>query len=48
MKLHYAPGDWPNFPALPLTLYPHLKANMARVSGRPRVQEAVRAEGLSK
>jgi glutathione S-transferase len=40
--------NWANFLALPLTPYPHLKAYLARVSARPRVQEALRAEGLVK
>ena len=38
--------NWVNFLALPLTAYPHLKTYLARVSARPRVQEALRAEGL--
>jgi glutathione S-transferase len=40
--------NWANFLSLSLTPYPHLKAYLARVSQRPRVQEALRAEGLSK
>jgi glutathione S-transferase len=40
--------NWTNFLALPLTPYPHLKAYLTRVSARPRVQEALRAEGLVK
>lgn len=40
--------NWANFSALPLTPYPHLSAYLARVSQRPRVQEALRAEGLTK
>lgn len=40
--------NWTNFLALPLTPYPHLKAYVTRVSVRPRVQEALRAEGLVK
>lgn len=40
--------NWANFLALPLTPYPHLKTYLARVSGRPRVREALRAEGLAK
>ena len=38
--------NWANFLAMPLTPYPHLKTYMARVSQRPRVQDALRAEGL--
>ena len=40
--------NWANFLALPLAAYPNLKAYLARVSARPRVQEALRAEGLVK
>jgi glutathione S-transferase len=40
--------NWANLLSLSLTPYPHLKAYLARVSQRPRVQEALRAEGLSK
>ena len=40
--------NWANFLALPLAPYPHLKAYLERVSERPRVQEALRAEGLVK
>ena len=40
--------NWANFLTLPLTPYPHLKAYLARVSSRPAVQEALRAEGLLK
>jgi glutathione S-transferase len=40
--------NWANFLALPLTSYPHLKAYLARVSLRPAVQDALRAEGLLK
>jgi glutathione S-transferase len=39
--------NWANFLALPLTPYPHLKTYLTRVSERPRVQEALRAEGLA-
>jgi len=38
--------NWANFLAMPLTPYPHLKTYMDRVSQRPRVQDALRAEGL--
>jgi glutathione S-transferase len=40
--------NWANFLALPLTPYPHLKAYLTRVSERPRVQDALRTEGLVK
>ena len=40
--------NWANFLALPLTPYPHLKAYLGRISARPAVQEALRAEGLLK
>jgi len=40
--------NWANFLALPLAPYPHLKAYLERVSERPRVQDALRAEGLVK
>jgi glutathione S-transferase len=40
--------NWANFLALPLTPYPYLKTYLGRVSARPRVQEALRAEGLDK
>lgn len=40
--------NWANFLALPLTAYPNLKAYLARVSARPAVQAALRAEGLVK
>lgn len=40
--------NWANFLALPLTPYPHLKAYLERVSSRPAVAAALRAEGLLK
>jgi glutathione S-transferase len=40
--------NWANFLALPLTAYPHVQAYMARVSARPQVQAALKAEGLVK
>jgi glutathione S-transferase len=42
----YTIVNWANFLALPLTPYPHLKTYLTRISDRPRVQEALRAEGL--
>ena len=40
--------NWANFLALPLTPYPQLRAYLGRVSRRPHVQDALRAEGLVK
>jgi glutathione S-transferase len=40
--------NWANFLALPLKPYPHVQAYLGRVSQRPRVQDALRAEGLVK
>lgn len=40
--------NWSNILGLPLTEYPHLVAYMDRVSSRPIVQGALRAEGLVK
>ena len=40
--------NWASVLALPLTPYTHLKMYLTRVSARPRVQEALRAEGLVK
>lgn len=40
--------SWANLLALPLAPYPHLKTYLTRVSARPRVQDALRAEGLVK
>ena len=40
--------NWANVLALPLTPYPHLQAYLDRVSRRPHVQDALRAEGLVK
>ena len=40
--------NWANFLALPLAPYPRLQAYLARVSARPAVQAALRAEGLVK
>jgi glutathione S-transferase len=39
--------NWSNFLAVPLKAYPNLQAYLARVSARPRVQEALHAEGLT-
>ena len=40
--------NWANFLALPLTRHAHLQAYLTRVSERPRVQDALLAEGLLK
>ncbi len=38
--------NWSNFVAFDLKPYPNLSAFMARMAGRPKVQEALKAEGL--
>jgi glutathione S-transferase len=40
--------NWSNILAFPLKSYPQLQAYLARVAARPRVHEALRAEGLVK
>jgi glutathione S-transferase len=40
--------NWANFLAVPLKPYPSLQLYLARVAARPRVQEALAAEGLVK
>jgi len=40
--------NWANLLAVPLKAYPNLQAYLARISARPRVQDALRAEGLTK
>lgn len=40
--------NWANFLAIPLKRFPHLEAYLQRVSRRPHVQDAMRAEGLLK
>jgi len=40
--------NWANFLRIDLKAYPHLTAYMGRVGGRPKVQEALKAEGLVK
>ena len=44
----FAIVNWCHFLAVPLTAYPHLTAYLARVAARPKVAEALRAEGLAK
>lgn len=39
--------NWANFLGLPLGAHPHLKAYLARVAARPRVADALHAEGLA-
>ena len=39
-------ANWANFQKLDLSPYPHLTAWMARVAARPKVQAALKAEGL--
>ena len=41
-------ANWTNFHRIDLGPYPHLKAYMERVAGRPKVREALAAEGLLK
>jgi len=40
--------NWANLLSMPMTRYPHLRSYLQRVAARPRVQEALRAEGLAK
>jgi len=40
--------NWTNFLHMPLDAYPHLQAYLQRVSQRPAVQAALKAEGLLK
>jgi glutathione S-transferase len=40
--------NWTNFVGIDLKAYPNLGAYMAHVSRRPKVQEALKAEGLAK
>lgn len=40
--------NWVNFLSIPITAYPRLQAYLQRVSSRPAVQAALRAEGLLK
>ena len=40
--------NWAHLLAVPLKAYPNLQAYLARVSARPHVQDALRAEGLTK
>lgn len=40
--------NWTNFLKIDLSAYGNIKAYMARVAGRPKVQEALKAEGLLK
>jgi len=40
--------NWTNFVGMDLKAYPNVAAYMGRIAGRPKVQEALKAEGLSK
>lgn len=40
--------NWTNFTKVSLDAYPNVKAYMGRVASRPKVQEALKAEGLVK
>jgi len=44
----YTIVNWTNFVGIDLKPYPNLVAFMSRVSARPKVQEALKAEGLMK
>ncbi len=48
-RLHlFTVTNWTNLHGLSLAEYPNLAAFMGRVAARPKVQEAVQAEGLLK
>ena len=40
--------NWSNFVAIDLKTYPNIVAYMSRIGGRPKVVEALKAEGLMK
>ena len=40
--------NWTNFVGMDLKAYPNVAAYSARIAARPKVQEALRAEGLMK
>ena len=40
--------NWTNFHNIDVGKWPNIKAYMARITGRPKVQEAMKAEGLVK
>ena len=40
--------NWTNFHDIDLAKWPSIKSFMGRVGGRPKVQEALKAEGLAK
>jgi glutathione S-transferase len=40
--------NWANFLKIDLSAYPNVMAFQARVAARPKVQEALKAEGLLK
>ncbi|HTO59315.1 MAG TPA: glutathione transferase GstA [Pseudomonadales bacterium] len=40
--------NWTNFVGMDLKAYPNVAAYMGRIAGRPKVQEALKAEGLMK
>jgi glutathione S-transferase len=40
--------NWANFLSLPLKPYPHLQAYLTRIASRPRVRDALAAEGLAR
>ncbi|KGR92870.1 glutathione transferase GstA [Burkholderia sp. ABCPW 111] len=44
----FAVANWSNFLRIPLAPYPHLVALMERIAARPKVKEALAAEGLDR
>jgi len=40
--------NWANFVAIDLKAYPNIVSYMSRIGGRPKVVEALKAEGLAK
>jgi glutathione S-transferase len=40
--------NWANFVKIDLKTYPNIVTYMSRISGRPKVLEALKAEGLAK
>ncbi|MDF3838904.1 glutathione transferase GstA [Cupriavidus basilensis] len=44
----FAVVNWANFLHIPLSAYPALQAYLSRVAARPKVHEALKAEGLTR
>ncbi len=40
--------NWTNFVGIDLKAYPNVAAYQARIAGRPKVHETLKAEGLAK